>query len=293
MTDTMKNGSVLCLGLSGFHRMHYYDWGDPSNPRVVVCVHGLSRQGRDFDFLARSLQGDFRVICPDIVGRGLSDWLAAKGDYGYPQYMADVNALIARVTVSAEQEIYWVGTSMGGLLGMLYASRRGNPVRKLVVNDAGTIVPKAALERLALYVGKDPRFASLEALEAHVRRISAPFGPLDDEQWRHITLHGAKEYADGTWGLGYDPAIALPFQGKLADVDLYRVLGCYHLPHAPAARGPVRSVAARDGTRYDAARTESEARRDRRHGTRADAHERERGAHRSRVPARAVSRNES
>jgi len=220
MTDTMKNGSVLCLGLSGFHRMHYYDWGDPSNPRVVVCVHGLSRQGRDFDFLARSLQGDFRVICPDIVGRGLSDWLAAKGDYGYPQYMADVNALIARVTVSAEQEIYWVGTSMGGLLGMLYASRRGNPVRKLVVNDAGTIVPKAALEHIALYVGKDPRFANLEALEAHVRRISAPFGPLDDEQWRHITLHGAKQYADGTWGLGYDPAIALPFQGELADVDL-------------------------------------------------------------------------
>ena len=220
MADAMKNGSVLCLGSSGFHRMHYYDWGDPSNPRVLVCIHGLTRQGRDFDFLAQSLQGDFRVICPDIVGRGLSDWLAAKGDYGYPQYMADVNALIARVTVSAEQEIYWVGTSMGGLLGMLYASRRGNPVRKLVVNDAGTIVPKAALERIAFYVGKDPRFANLEALEAHVRRISAPFGPLDDEQWRHITLHGAKQYADGTWGLGYDPAIALPFQGELADVDL-------------------------------------------------------------------------
>ena len=216
----MKNGSVLCLDSSGFHRMHYYDWGDPSNPRVVVCIHGLTRQGRDFDFLARSLQGDFRVICPDIAGRGLSDWLATKGDYGYPQYMADVTALIARITVSAEQKIYWVGTSMGGLLGMLYASRRGNPVRKLVVNDAGTIVPKAALERLALYVGKDPSFASLEALEAHVRRISAPFGPLDDEQWRHITLHGAKQHADGTWGLGYDPAIALPFQGELADVDL-------------------------------------------------------------------------
>lgn len=220
MTDTMKNGSVLCLNSSGFHRMHYYDWGDPSNPRVVVCIHGLTRQGRDFDFLAQSLQGDFRVICADIVGRGLSDWLAAKGDYGYPQYMADVTALVARITVSAEHKIYWIGTSMGGLLGMLYASRRGNPVRKLVVNDAGTIVPKAALERLALYVGKDPRFASLEALEAHVRRISAPFGPLNDEQWRHITLYGAKQHADGTWGLGYDPAIALPFQGELADVDL-------------------------------------------------------------------------
>lgn len=220
MTDAMKNGSVLCLDSTGFHRMNYYDWGDPSNPRVVVCVHGLTRQSRDFDFLAAALQPDFRVICPDIAGRGRSDWLATKTDYGYAQYMADVTALIARITTSAEQQIYWLGTSMGALLGMLFASRPGNPVRKLVVNDAGTLVPKAALERLALYVGKDPRFASIESLETHVRKISASFGPLDDTQWRHLASHSAKEYADGSWGLNYDPAIALPFQGELADVDL-------------------------------------------------------------------------
>jgi pimeloyl-ACP methyl ester carboxylesterase len=216
----MKNSSVSCIDSSGFHRMHYYEWGDPANPRVVVCVHGLTRQGRDFDFLAQSLEKDFRVVCPDMAGRGRSEWLANKNDYSYAQYMADVTALVARITTAAEQEIDWVGTSMGGLLGILYASRRGNTVRKLVLNDAGTLVPKAALERIGLYVGTDPRFATLDALEAHVRLISAPFGPLNDEQWRHVTLHSAVQHADGNWGFAYDPAIAAPFRGVLSDVDL-------------------------------------------------------------------------
>jgi pimeloyl-ACP methyl ester carboxylesterase len=109
---------------------------------------------------------------------------------------------------------------MGGLLGIIMAAMPSNPIRKLVVNDAGPLVPKAALERLAQYVGKDPRFATLEAIEAHVRHISAPFGALSDEQWRHLTVHSAKQYADGTWGFRYDPAIANPFNGELNDIDL-------------------------------------------------------------------------
>src|SRR5687767_5732574 len=108
----MKTGSVLCLDSRGYHRMHYYDWGDAGNPRVLVCVHGLTRNGRDFDFFAEALQSEFRVVCPDIAGRGRSDWLENKADYGYVQYMADVNALIARVTQAPDTEIYWVGTSM-------------------------------------------------------------------------------------------------------------------------------------------------------------------------------------
>jgi pimeloyl-ACP methyl ester carboxylesterase len=216
----MKTASVLCLSSSGYHSMSYYDWGEADNPRVLVCVHGLTRNGRDFDFLAEALQGEFRVICPDIAGRGRSDWLEHKADYGYVQYMADVNALIARVTQAPRSEIFWLGTSMGGLLGMLIAALPRNPIRKLVVNDAGMLVPKAALERLALYVGKDPRFATLEALEAHVRRVSAPFGALTDAQWRHLTVHGAREHPGGIWGHSYDPAIGLPFQGELMDVDL-------------------------------------------------------------------------
>jgi pimeloyl-ACP methyl ester carboxylesterase len=183
-------------------------------------VHGLTRNGRDFDFLAQALSRDFRIVCPDIAGRGRSDWLELKQDYGYAQYMADMTALLARVTAGAEKTIYWVGTSMGGLLGIIMAAMPKNPIRKLVVNDAGMLVPKAALERLALYVGKDPRFATLDALEAHVRYISAPFGALSDEQWRHLTVYSAKQHADGTWGFRYDPAIANAFSGELNDIDL-------------------------------------------------------------------------
>lgn len=216
----MKSDTVLCLDSQGFHRMHYYEWGDPANPRVLICVHGLTRNGRDFDFLAEALAGDFRVIAPDIAGRGMSDWLQSKDDYGYVQYMADVTALIARVTGGAEKSIDWLGTSMGGLLGMLIAAAPGNPIRKLVLNDAGMLVPKAALDRLARYVGKDPRFATFEALEAHVRQVSAPFGALTDEQWRHLTVHSAKRHPDGAWGLRYDPAIGRAFEGDLQDIDL-------------------------------------------------------------------------
>ena len=216
----MNSDTVLGLSSKGFHRMHYYDWGDPENSRVVICVHGLTRNGRDFDFLAQALSRDFRIVCPDIAGRGRSEWLESKQDYGYAQYMADMTALLARVTAGAEKTIYWVGTSMGGLLGIIMAAMPKNPIRKLVVNDAGMLGPKAALERLALYVGKDPRFATLDALEAHVRHISAPFGALSDEQWRHLTVHSAKQHADGTWGFRYDPAIANAFSGELNDIDL-------------------------------------------------------------------------
>jgi pimeloyl-ACP methyl ester carboxylesterase len=217
----MRTDNVLCLNSRGFHRMEYYDWGDPGNPRILICVHGLTRNGRDFDFLAQSLADDFHVICPDVAGRGKSDWLENKADYTYLQYMADMTALIARVTGGgAEKEVNWLGTSMGGFIGMFFAALPRNPLHKLVLNDAGLLVPKSALARLADYVGKNPRFASLEALEAHIRAVSAPFGPLTDEQWRHITIHSAGEHPKGGWGLRYDPDIAAPLRGQLKDIDL-------------------------------------------------------------------------
>ena len=203
--------------------MHYTEWGDAGNARIVICVHGLTRTGRDFDDLARALEPGFRVICPDIVGRGQSDWLDDKQGYGYPQYMNDVTALIARITGGAEKTLYWVGTSMGGILGMLLAACSRSPIARLVVNDVGTFIPRSALERIVAYVGKSPRFASLAELEAHVRAISAPFGPLTDEQWRHLTLHSSRQHVDGGWSMGYDPGIAMPFEKTAAqDVDLSR-----------------------------------------------------------------------
>jgi pimeloyl-ACP methyl ester carboxylesterase len=159
-------------------------------------------------------------VCPDVAGRGRSDWLEAKSDYSYAQYCADMTVLIARLTAGVERTLHWVGTSMGALIGIILAARRGTPIRKLVLNDAGIHVPKAALERLGRYVGRDFRFPSLEALEAHVRIASAPFGPLSDEHWRHITRHAARQHEDGSWSAGYDPAIRAPFDAEIADVDL-------------------------------------------------------------------------
>ena len=218
----MKSDSVLCLNTKGFHRMHYVEWGDPDAERVVICVHGLTRNCRDFDFLAQALLPEFRVVCPDVAGRGQSDWLYAKEDYAYPQYCADMTALIARVTAGGKpRRIYWVGTSMGGIIGMLLASRPKSPIAKLVLNDVGIRLPRAALERIGTFVGKDPRFKTLDELDAMMRIVSAPFGPLTDAQWRHLSTTGAKQHEDGSWGLRYDPGIGVPFRkGPLADVDL-------------------------------------------------------------------------
>jgi pimeloyl-ACP methyl ester carboxylesterase len=193
----------------GFSRMHYYEWGDPGNRNVVVCVHGLTRNGRDFDDLARALLPDFRVICPDMPGRGRSDWLRNPNDYIFPVYAGALTALIARADA---EWVGWVGTSMGGLLGMVMAGQPGSPVRRFVVNDVGPQIEKAAVERIGQYVGAAPKFATFDELEAHIRTISAPFGPLTDAQWRFMSETSARELADGGWGLRYDPGIAVPFR---------------------------------------------------------------------------------
>jgi pimeloyl-ACP methyl ester carboxylesterase len=214
----MRGGELRNLGPHGFHRTQYWEWGDPANPQVVICVHGLTRNGRDFDALAQALAPYFRVICPDVVGRGRSDWLANKADYGYPLYLSDLTALIARAGV---ESVLWVGTSMGGLIGMMLAAQAGNPIRKLVVNDVGPLVPKAALERLAQYVGKAPPCSDLDQFEAYLRQVCAPFGPLTDAQWRHLASTSVQRNDGGGFGPAYDPGIATAFAGELKDVVLW------------------------------------------------------------------------
>ena len=190
----MRTHSLSCLGPHGFHRIVYREWGEPDHPHVVVCVHGLTRNSRDFDPLAAHLAKRRRVICPDIAGRGESPWLPHPGDYGYPLYLSDMAALIARAGV---ETVDWVGTSMGGLIGMFLAAQPGNPIRRLVMNDVGPLVPKAALERLASYVGVDPAFDGLPQLEQYLRQICAPFGPLTDAQWQHLARHSARQRDHG------------------------------------------------------------------------------------------------
>lgn len=217
----MRSHSILGLSTQGFHRIHYTEWGDPVNERVLICVHGLTRNGRDFDRFANAMADHYRVLCPDVVGRGQSDWLGDKSGYNYPQYLADMTVLIAR---SGAITVDWVGTSMGGLIGMILAAQAGSPIRHLVMNDIGPFIPKAALERIASYVGQAPDFASLEQMEAYVRTISASFGPLTDVQWRHLTIHNAHRREDGRYTFAYDPGIAEVFRAStIADVDLWPV----------------------------------------------------------------------
>lgn len=214
----MRQLTLPCLGIHGFHRLTYYEWGDPANSKVAICVHGLTRNGRDFDDLARALSSEYRVLCPDVPGRGKSEWLAHKEDYAYPVYCADMAALIAR---SGAETVDWIGTSMGGLIGMLLAAQPNSPIRKLVMNDVGPFIPKASLERLSTYVGKPVSFDSFEAFAQYIRTVSASFGPLTDAQWRHLAETTAGKKDDGRWGTNYDPAIALPFTGPIADVVLW------------------------------------------------------------------------
>jgi pimeloyl-ACP methyl ester carboxylesterase len=197
--------------------MRYAEWGDAHNPRVLVCVHGLTRSGRDFDYLAERLCDAYRVVCPDIAGRGHSDWLRDPVDYTYATYNHDMSTLIASLHA---ETVDWLGTSMGGIIGMILSSLPGSPLRKLVLNDVGCLIPKASLERIGQYVGREPVFDSIEALEAAMRAAS-PFGDLSAEQWRHLALHVARRGDDGRWGFRYDPGIRRNFETAVAgDVDL-------------------------------------------------------------------------
>ena len=222
----MREAHFPALFPEGFRRVAYTEWGERDNPRVLVCVHGLTRNGRDFDSLAEALCDAYRVVCPDVIGRGRSEWLTRKADYGYPLYVPLLATLIAHLGVD---EVDWVGTSMGGLIGMFLAASPGTPIRRMVMNDVGPLVPKAALERLGGYVGKAPAFDDIAQLEAYLREVSAPFGPLSDAQWRHLAIHSARREGDKLL-LAYDPGIGAPFQGEQQDVNLWPVWSVVRAP---------------------------------------------------------------
>jgi pimeloyl-ACP methyl ester carboxylesterase len=229
MSD-MRQHTVQCLSPAGFHDMAYVEWGAPDNPRVLVCVHGLTRCGRDFDFLARAMADRYRVVCPDVVGRGRSDWLRDKSHYAIPQYCVDMATLLARLNATT---VHWVGTSMGGLIGMALAAQPGSPVARLVMNDVGPVLTAAAVARIGEYVGTAPRFASMDQAEAFVRFVSAPFGALTDEQWRHLTVHTMRPATGGGFEMAYDPGIAEPFRqamGQGGDVELWPIYDAVRCP---------------------------------------------------------------
>jgi len=208
---------VQCASAAGLHRIAYREWGRADNPQVLVCVHGLGRCARDFDNLARAMSDRYRVVCPDVAGRGDSDWLADPRLYDIPLYVSDMVTLIARLDV---EQVDWVGTSMGGLIGMALAALKNSPVARLVLNEAGPVVANASLERIATYFGKAPPLPSFQAAEQLIRAVSAPFGPHTDEEWRFLTEVVVRKNPDGSYRLHYDPKIAEALRAQITGKDL-------------------------------------------------------------------------
>src|SRR3989440_3678549 len=243
----MQQRYFHALGNGSFHRIAYTDWGHVANPHVVLCVHGLARNSRDFDYLAAALTPECRVVCMDVAGRGESDWLE-KSDYTFSTYQSDAVAMLARASAppgnrvcANDLKIDWVGTSMGGLIGLFLAAKKNSPIRRLVLNDVGAFIPWSALFRIKGYITRGRRFANEGEVEAYVRRVCASFGKLTDEQWRHLARHGARRADDGTYELRYDPGIGEGLHGHidaefpigpdvLRGIDLWNVWGKLKCP---------------------------------------------------------------
>jgi pimeloyl-ACP methyl ester carboxylesterase len=204
----------MCISPSGLHRMAYQEWGDSQNPNVVVCVHGLTRTSEDFSVIAQALSHDYRVIAPDVVGRGRSGRLKDPMHYGVPQYASDMVALIARLNVS---RVKWIGTSMGGLIGMALAALQDSPIERLVLNDVGAVLSGQALQRIAQYVGHVIEFENREQAHGVLQQIYAGFGPHSADQWAAL-LDSVLLPVEGSskLKLHYDPGIAAPFKAAYA-----------------------------------------------------------------------------
>jgi len=215
------NSVTYLLGAS-FHKMAYVEFGNPA-AQAVVCVHGLTRNGRDFDRLAEALADRFHVVCPDLPGRGKSDWLADAMAYQPQSYVAALSHLLAALN----KPVAWVGTSLGGICGMMVAAAGNTPITRMVLNDIGPHIPAAALARIRDYMTKAPeRFASLSALEARLRDIHAPFGRLSNAEWAQLARHSYRSVLDpaGAYAMHYDPKIVEPVRANVPlDVDMWPI----------------------------------------------------------------------
>ncbi len=225
--------TVQCLSPAGLHFMAYKEWGEPDNPRVLLCVHGLTRVSGDFDSLAEALSTTYRVVCPDVVGRGKSGWLRDPQHYTVPQYIADMVTLIARLDVNS---VDYIGTSMGGLIGMGLASLQYNPIGKLVINDIGPAMKASALKRIGDYIGQPVKFDTFDEAVQFVRSISLTFGPHTDAQWHKLAADVLVQDKDGKWTRDYDLGLAVPYQSMSEqDVKHYEAMlwAVYDSIHCP------------------------------------------------------------
>ncbi|PXX47596.1 alpha/beta fold hydrolase [Undibacterium pigrum] len=210
-----RRKSVQCISPTGLHTMSYKEWGDPLNPKVLVCVHGVTRVAEDFDSLAQALCQEYRVVCPDVVGRGYSGRLRNPMHYQIPQYVSDMVNLLARLDA---ETVHWFGTSMGGLIGMSLASLPDNPIKKMIINDVGPVLNPDALARIGDYIGQDVRFDSFEEAQAYIKAISISFGPHSDAQWEKLARDVLRQNEQGQWVRHYDLGLAQPIKASTPEL---------------------------------------------------------------------------
>ncbi len=223
---------VTCTSPDGPHRMVYHAWGNPNNPRVLACVHGLTRSGSDFKTLAQAMSNDYYVVCPDVVGRGDSDRLKNPMLYAVSQYVADMASLIKQLGVA---QVDWFGTSMGGLIDMVYASMPNNPIRRMLINDVGPRIEPEAIKRLGSYVGQPFTFTNRADALQRLNEICASFGSHAPEEWE-IYNGPMLVQKDGLWVMHYDPDISVPFasvnpiMAKAREMAMWHAFKQIHIP---------------------------------------------------------------
>lgn len=220
---SFSENQFTSINSQGFHRIVYNDWG-PENGFPVICVHGLTGNGHDFDFLAEELiRNGHRLIAVDLPGRGRSDFLPSPHDYNYRQYFHDIMALLAHLNVSGPASVDWIGISLGGLLGIYLAGLKDTPIRRMIINDVGPEVPKKALDFIHQVISQTYTFDTVHALEKRMRATRGlTWGPVTDDQWRHMAEHNARALDNGQITYAYDPEIAVVFESHpIGDVDLW------------------------------------------------------------------------
>ncbi len=220
VTSSATLHKVLCGGAFGLYHMAFREWGDPTNPRVLLCVHGLTRNSLDFEPLAQSLSKQYRVIAPDVVGRGESDFLLDPMGYNTLTYAADMITLLAKLGVD---QVDWLGTSMGGIIGMMLASQPKSPIRRLILDDVGPTLSLEALKRIAGYVANPYEFADQETAQRYARVIFAPFALKTEADWQWLTDSTFKSLPSGGYRFNYDRHISQPLQQSLlgSAIDLW------------------------------------------------------------------------
>lgn len=201
------------------HRIAYTEWGDSENPQVLLCIPGFTRTARDFDPLATALSTNCRILCLDLPGRGQSDWLPEATDYDNALYLTDILNLLRHLKL---EKIDLLGTSLGGILGLLLATLSCSPIKRLILNDIGASIPQSSLRRIAYYLTQSPpQFANFAEAEDYFRTVHANFGQLTTAQWHHLTRYSIRPTASGKYELCYDPRIALPFRHNIRQIDLW------------------------------------------------------------------------